>query len=80
MRSIPTIKPHSISNKIRTFYSTAQTLSKRFQRNKILGNFENELSKFKLLFDVSPCRCFDNNITRANCRCKVKIPNMEWEF
>ena len=80
MGSIPTIKPHSISNKIRTLYSTAQTLSKRFQSNRILGNFENELSKFKLLFDVSPCRCFDNNITRANCRCKVKIPNMELEF
>ena len=80
MGSIPNIKPHSISNKIRTLYSTAQTLSKRFQSNRILGNFENELSKFKLLFDVSPCRCFDNNITRANCRCEVKIPIMELEF
>ena len=41
--------------------------------------FYEKFKTFDAMFDICTCNCYEKKISRKDCRCKDKIPMMEWE-
>ena len=57
-----------------------QRLVEIYQKAIKLPTNKREKATFDSLFDVTPCKCYDVNIDREDCRCPIKIPLYEWGF
>jgi hypothetical protein len=75
--SIPTIQIKSIVTSINRFLDKIREATK----NKVAR--EKQKDKLKILFNISPCKCFQpGKINRSDCICprEKKITKDEWDF
>ena len=79
--SIPVIIDHSIINKLERLIDSTEKLQKYSDTKRISGTYQSEIDKFKNLFNICSCKCVSNGIfNRDQCKCFVKVPQLEWEF
>ena len=77
---LPTMLVSSVTKKIRRLVERYQKASKLPTNKRENDTFNTEIATFDSLFYVTPCKCYDVNIDREDCRCPIKIPLYEWEF
>lgn len=79
--SIPTIEQKSVINKLERLISSANNLQKYNSEKRKSTTFKSERSSFDCLFDICSCKCVSRGqFNREVCKCKVKIPSIEWSF
>lgn len=79
--SIPAMMDHSIINKVERLIDSAENLQKYPDTKRISRTYQNDIEKFKTLFNICSCKCVSNGIlNRDQCKCSAKVPQLEWEF
>ena len=79
--SIPTIEEKSVINKLDRLVNNGNTLQKYPLAKRKSRSFQSEESSFNELFDICSCKCIScGQLDRQQCKCKVKIPTIEWDF
>ena len=79
--SIPTIEQKSVINKMERLVDSGNKLQKYSEEKRQSSSFQSEKRSFKDIFDICTCKCLSSGqLDRDQCRCKVKIPAMEWSF
>ena len=69
--SLLLISDQAIIAKIDYWHKSGLKLNK-IPQNRRDYLFQNKKEAFNELFDISPCDCFDKDIDRSACRCKLK--------
>ena len=79
--SIPTIEEKSVLNKLDRLVNAGNKLQKYPLAKRQCASFQSDESSFKELFDICSCKCVPSGqLDRHQCKCKLKIPAIEWTF
>ena len=78
--SIPTISENSITRKIEKAIISVKNINTTPIASRNTEYFFAQIEKFDELFDISPCKCFDSDFQRTNCKCPIKIALCEYPF
>jgi len=79
--NIPCVSNSGILKALEKVISKGQELQKYPAEKRTSSTFQNNLSDFQKLFDICPCKCRKKEIlSRNECKCVVKVPDIEWDF
>ena len=77
--SFPNISYERICLKVERLMESASKLNKLPSKRKTNESFLECLTTYKEMFDICSCSYFGNGIARADCRCDLRIPFLEWD-
>ena len=77
--SFPTISYEGICLKVERLMESASILNKLPFKRRTNESFLECLTTYEEMFDICSCRCYGNGIARADCRCDLCIPLLEWD-
>ena len=75
--SFPTISYEGICLKVERLMESASKLNKLPSERRTNKSFLECLTTYEI-FDICSCSCYGNGIARADCRCDLRIPLLEW--
>ena len=77
--SFPTISYEGICLKVERLMESASKLNKLLSKRRTNESFLECLTTYEEMFDICSCSRYDNGIARADCRCDLRIPLLEWD-
>ena len=76
--SFPTISYEEICLKVERLMESASKLNKLPSQRRTNKSFLESRTKYEEMFDICSCSCGGNGIARAECRCDLRVPLLEW--
>ena len=77
--SFPTISYEGICLKVERLMESASKLNKLPSKRRTNESFLECLTTYEEMFDICSCSCYGNGIARAECRCDLRNPLLEWD-